>query len=136
MTSDSDNTQDEEGTLHTILIVEDDENIGEFISEAIKEETPYHPLHVTNAAQALEAVQSVTPSVVLLDYDLPGIDGLELADRLHALPGLETVPTMMVSASHPPRKAMQQRHIIFLAKPFDLTTLIKTINTLLAEQTA
>jgi DNA-binding response OmpR family regulator len=117
-----------------LLIVEDDEDIGEFLTHAIKEETSYHTFHVTDAVQALEAVRSIKPSLFLLDYHLPGIDGLELADRLHATEGLETVPTLMMSANAPPKEALRQRHITFLKKPFDLNDLLIHIERLLEKR--
>lgn len=117
-----------------LLIVEDDEDIGEFLTHAIKEETIYHTLHVSDAVQALEAVRSIKPSLFLLDYHLPGIDGLELADRLHSTEGLETIPTLMISANAPPQEALRRRRITFLKKPFDLNDLLKRIERLLEKR--
>ena len=123
---------DETPAQSILLVVEDDEDIGMFLTEALKEETPYHPLHVTDAVRALEAVRSLRPSLFLLDYHLPGIDGLELVDRLHSIEGLEAVPTVMMSANAPPREALRQRRITFLKKPFYLNELLQTIQRLLA----
>jgi CheY-like chemotaxis protein len=78
-------------------------------------------------------VHSITPSLVILDYHLPGIDGLDLADRLRANQGLESVPILMISANPPSRKALQQHGITFLAKPFDLTALLKAVEQLLGK---
>src|SRR5947209_13316932 len=85
------------GLQTILLVVEDDVDIGAFIAQALKNETPYKVLHVTDAARALEVVSSIKPSLLILDYSLPGIDGLELADRLHSIEGLETVPIIMIS---------------------------------------
>ncbi len=120
-----------EAHIQTILLVEDDEDIGEFITQALKDETPHAVLHVTDAAHALEAVNSIKPSLFILDFQIPGIDGFELHDRLHAIKDLETVPTLMISADAPSRKEMQQRHIVFLKKPFDLNELFDLIEKLL-----
>ncbi len=124
-------TEEQEPPLHILLVVEDDAEIGDFLTDALREITPYHPLHVTNAVQALEAVATLTPNLCILDYHLPGIDGLELADRLRASKGLESVPILMLSANPPSRKALQERGIRFLAKPFDLAALLKAVEELL-----
>ena len=120
-----------ETRIETILLVEDDEDIGEFIAQALKDETPYTVLHVTDGTRALDAVNSVKPSLFILDYQLPGINGIELHDRLHAIKELETIPTLIVSANVPSRKDMHQRQIAFLKKPFDLNELFKAVEGLL-----
>ena len=132
MTDDEDPlAQEQELPLHTLLVVEDDRDIGAFLADALGEITPYHPLHVIDAVQALEAVASLTPSLFILDYRLPGINGLELADRLRAITGLERVPILMLSAHLPLRQAMQERGIRFLAKPFALGALLQAVEQLL-----
>src|ERR1051326_5257364 len=120
-------------TAPTILVVEDDEAIGEFIVAALTQVASYHAIHVTNAVQAVKVAAFGNPCLFLLDYRLPGITGLELADRLHSIKGLESVPTLMISANLPPRQALQQRHIPFLPKPFDLIDLLQAVERLLAE---
>lgn len=129
----TDEFQDKQKTTPTILVVEDDEAIGEFIVTALTQAASYHAIHVTNAAQAVEVAAFSNPCLFLLDYRLPGITGLELADRLHSMKDLEHVPTLMMSANLPPRRALQERHILFLAKPFELNDLLHTVEYLLAE---
>lgn len=118
--------------IQTILLVEDDVDIGEFIAQALNDETPYTILHVVDGAHALEAVAAVKPDLFLLDYQLPGMNGIELHDRLHEIKGFETIPTLIISANVPPRKEMQQRGIALLKKPFDLNDLYRAIEKLLA----
>lgn len=118
----------------TILAVEDDAAISDLLVQLVEQETPFHALPMPDAEQALEAVRSITPSLFILDYQLPGIDGLELSDRLHAIEEFATIPTLMISAHPPSRQAMQQRHILFLKKPFDLADLLQDIENLLPLQ--
>jgi len=120
--------------IQTILLVEDDSDIGEFLAQALSDETPYAVINVTDGARALEAANSVKPDLFILDYQLPGINGIELHDRLHALKELENIPTLIISANFPSRKEMQQRQIAFLKKPFDLNDLFKIIEKLLPKQ--
>lgn len=127
----SESSTSTEAILQMILLVEDDEDIGDFLAEILKEERPAAVLHLSDAAHALEAVKSIRPSLFILDYRLPGIDGLTLSDQLHAIEGYEEVPTLMISAENPPRKALHQRNIVFLPKPFDLSELLKIIDRLL-----
>ena len=68
----------------TILIIEDDDSIGALLVEALSQETPYKALLVTDAFQALKAVNYVKPCLFITDYHLPLMDGIELYDRLHS----------------------------------------------------
>src|ERR1051326_3732207 len=103
----------EEAANRTILLVEDDEDISFFMTQALEYETPYEAVHVPDATSALEVVDAVKPDLLILDYRLPDLNGLELSDRLHSMKGLETVPTMMISANALPRNELQQRHITY-----------------------
>ena len=117
--------------VKTILVVEDDVDIGMFVDTVISAETPYRTLWVTDGSQALKVVQDIKPDLLLLDYLLPLMDGIELYDRLHALKELETIPTVMMSARLP-TKEIEKRKIAALKKPFELQDLLDMIEELLA----
>lgn len=126
--------ESDEKHIQTILLVEDDVDIGDFIAQALNDETPYTILHVVDGVRALEAVSTVRPDLFILDYQLPGMNGIELHDRLHEMKGFEKIPTLIISANVPSRKEMQQRKIAFLKKPFDLNDLFKFIEKLLGQE--
>jgi DNA-binding response OmpR family regulator len=117
-------------SLRTVMIVEDDVHIGAFLVEAITDETPYHALLVANGAEALETVKQLKPSLMILDYHLPGIDGLELYDRVHSMSEMQQVPAIMMSARLPQRE-LEQRSIIGINKPFDLDDFLQRVKSLL-----
>jgi len=125
---------DKESKIQTILIVEDDDAIGDFLTRFLEQETSCKVIYVTDATQALEVVASIKPNLFILDYRLPGINGLELYDRLHAMKELETVPALMISANSPGQKAVKERQITFIPKPFELDLLIKSIEKIFAQQ--
>ena len=131
------NTQEAVANKNTgtrvILVVEDEETISDFIVRLLEQETPYKPLSVLNAIQALELVDVIKPDLFMLDYRLPGINGMELFDRLHVKRGLEAVPALMFSANAPSQKALEDRHIPFLLKPFDLDDLLQIVEQLLMQ---
>ncbi|MFL5654148.1 MAG: response regulator [Ktedonobacteraceae bacterium] len=116
--------------VKTILVVEDDTDIGMLIDAVISAETSYQTLWVTDGLQALKVVQDTKPDMFLLDYFLPLMDGIELYDRLHALKELETIPTVMMSARLP-TKEIEKRKILGLRKPFELQELLDMIEGLL-----
>lgn len=116
--------------FHTIMIVEDDAHIGAFLVEAIAGETPYHALLVASGSEALETLQHLKPNLLILDYHLPGIDGLELYDRVHSMPEMQQVPAIMMSARLPQRE-LEKRSIVGINKPFDLDDFLQRVKSLL-----
>jgi CheY-like chemotaxis protein len=120
----------ERESLHTVMIVEDDVHIGAFLVEAITGETPYHALLVANGIEALETIKHLKPSLIILDYHLPGIDGLELYDCVHAMPEMQQIPAIMMSARLPQRE-LEQREIVGINKPFDLDDFLEQVKNLL-----
>lgn len=117
-------------TMKTILVVEDDEHIGEFLVEAFIQETPYQALLATDGKQALKIVQNVRPNVLLLDNNLPDMKGIELYDRLHVSQELTNVPVLLMSANIPVDEA-KKRNLCCLNKPFELNDLLQSIEKLL-----
>lgn len=116
--------------VKTILVVEDDKSIGIFFVEAIKQETPHQALLASDSFQALKIVQDLKPDLLLLDYSLPRMNGLELYDKLHAMKELEHVPALLISAN-PPLHEVKKRKIRCMKKPVELDELLAAITALL-----
>lgn len=119
-----------EAIVKTVLVVEDDTGIGSFLVQAISQETPHHAILVTDGLQAIKAVSNIKPSLFILDYQLPRMNGIELYDRLHAMKGLEDVPIIMISARLP-RKEIAKRNIVAMSKPLELDDFLQAIEKLL-----
>ena len=115
----------------TILVVEDDVDIGLFLMTALSEDSAYHTLLVPDGIRALDVVSQVKPSLVILDYHLPKIDGLEVYDRMHTMEELEEIPSIMISANLPERE-LAKRSIFGMQKPFDLEEFLGLVDKLLA----
>lgn len=115
----------------TILIVEDDAAIGDFLQQLINEETPYTSAVVTDGPKALEKALQIHPCLFLLDYRLPGMNGVELYDRLQTYEETREVPAIMMSATLPTEE-LQQRGIYALRKPMDIGNVIRMITHALA----
>jgi CheY-like chemotaxis protein len=118
--------------IRTILVVEDDADVGEFFILALKQETPYQSLLVPNGFEALKLVNTIKPNLFVLDYQLPNMNGIELYDHLHAIQGLEDVPALFMSANLPTGE-LKKRRVYYIKKPFELEELLQTIEDLLAE---
>jgi DNA-binding response OmpR family regulator len=117
-------------SVKTVLVVEDDTGIGNFLVQAILQETPYQAMLVADGFQAIKAVTNIRPSLFILDYQLPRMNGIELYDQLHATKGLEHIPAMVISARLP-RQEIEKRKIIAMSKPLELDDFLNTIEKLL-----
>src|SRR5215831_6525500 len=121
-----------QATSKTILLVEDDPYISSFLVEAIRQETPYRAIAASDGNAALNLVRHFAPSLFVLDYGLPGMNGIELYDRLHSNQALATIPAVLITANRDlPQQQIQQRQLITFLKPFDLEALLTTIEILL-----
>ncbi len=117
--------------VKTVFIVEDDQAIGELLVEAIQQETPYQAVLASDGFQALKMLPKVKPDVLILDYALPGMNGLEFYDAIHELKALEYLPVLVVSAEATRiQKEVKARQLSQLKKPFDLTDLLEAIEQL------
>jgi len=114
-----------------ILIVEDDTDIGPVMLQAITALDRYQAVLVSEGVQALSLVEHITPELLLLDYHLPGLTGIDLYDRLQAQSGLEHVPAILMSADRLACEPASTRGIPYLKKPFKLTALFALMETLL-----
>src|SRR6266581_3275941 len=92
---------EERSAIKTILVVEDDADVGEFFVQALQQETPHQSILATDGFQALKIVKSIKPNLFVLYYQLPNMNGIELYDHLHATEGLEKVPALFMSANLP-----------------------------------
>jgi len=114
-----------------ILVVEDDRKLALFIQRVLHEAGMVTDA-CANGAQALDQVLVEEYDAVLLDWTLPGMDGLELCRELRRR-GLAT-PVMMISA----RERVEQRVLAleggaddYLVKPFKMAELIARVRALL-----
>ena len=127
-------SQQQACTRKTILIVEDDAAIGMFLLEAISQETAYHPLLVPDAFEALKAMQGIKPNLILLDYYLPKMNGIEFYDQLQSSQEKVNVPVILLTTNLDKRQEeIEQRNLLGLNKPVDLGDLLNTIEKALAQ---
>jgi CheY-like chemotaxis protein len=118
---------DETKSSPIILIVEDDQAIGEVISTIIVQETSYQSCIVESGNDALRLLQTLKPEVIILDYRLPDMTGIDLYDRLQANNDLRTIPVVLTSASNH-QDEIEKRDILMLDKPFDIDDLLDAIH--------
>jgi CheY-like chemotaxis protein len=122
---------EESGCEKSILMVEDDDDIGAFLVLALRQETPYVVHWVSDGFEALRAIREDKPDLLILDYQLPHMNGIDLYDKIHAQPGFEHIPVIMVSAQLPKRE-IEKRTLVGIRKPFELGELFDSLEQFLA----
>jgi two-component system phosphate regulon response regulator PhoB len=81
----------------TILVVEDDVAIRDMLGFSLKQ-SGFDCEAVSDAEQGLEWLKNQHPDLILLDWMLPGIDGIEFIRRLRANENLADIPVIMLTA--------------------------------------
>jgi excisionase family DNA binding protein len=102
-----------------VLVVDDDARLREYMRVNLELEG-YTVRESENADQALEAIASEAPDLVLLDVVMPGIDGWQLLQKLQELHG--SIPVIMFSGKvdeHTAAEAQERGAHGFVGKPFD-----------------
>ncbi|MFA7316779.1 MAG: phosphate regulon transcriptional regulator PhoB [Sulfuricella sp.] len=80
-----------------ILVVEDEPAIQELLSFNLQQ-AGHHTLNATSAEQAFGMLRETLPDLILLDWMLPGVSGIEFARRLKADTYTKTIPIIMLTA--------------------------------------
>ncbi len=119
-----------------ILIVEDNERNRKLLRDVLAY-GGYRTLEAERAEHGLEIARRERPALVLMDIQLPGMDGLTALRQLRADPATRPIPVVAVTASAMP----QQREEIlaagfdaYLPKPISIQVLAETVRRLLGER--
>jgi len=118
-----------------ILCVEDYQAVAEAVKETL-EELGWTVELCADGTEAMRKIESKARyHLLILDNQLPGKDGLELARRARQLPHRRRTPIIMLSASDVERDALRAGVNAFLRKPQDIKRLSATVTRLLTKNT-
>jgi len=116
-----------------IVVVEDDAAIAELITMMLSEVPGYAAVAVGNGAAARDVIAQVTTDLVLLDDELPGLNGIEIYDQLRERLG-DAMPAVLFVSGSMPREALAARGLAEpLSKPFDPEALLRRVTALLGD---
>jgi DNA-binding response OmpR family regulator len=116
-----------------ILIVDDDIHNLQLL-HYILQPHGYDLTQAEDGIQALEILQHDKPDLIILDYMMPSLDGIDLSQRLRTIPGLRAVPVLIITAyddgfGRIPMTALGIDS--FMAKPITPTELVTRVETML-----
>ena len=86
------------GTVARVLVVEDEIDVANLVKHALERGGDATVEVATSGAGAMEVVTRAPPDLVVLDLNLPGLDGTEVCRLLRARPATSTLPIIMLTA--------------------------------------
>jgi len=121
--------------MKKILIVEDNEKNMKLVRDILR-----HQGHVTleavNGLDGVRLAEQERPDLVLMDIQLPDIDGIEALGRIRKDTSLDAIPVLAVSASVMPddqQKIISSGFDAFITKPINLKQFVETVKRFLAQ---
>ena len=94
-------------------------------------------LRAANGKLAVEMAIDSSPDLILMDIQMPLMDGFEAAQQIRAISKFSQLPIIAVSGfarSEDSRRSIESGMDLFLAKPVPIKDLVKSINSLLKER--
>lgn len=123
---------------HQVLIIDDTEVNLILFAALVKKLDDCVPHTFAQARDALDWLGSNEPDLIIVDYMMPGIDGLEFMRLLQKIPGHSAVPVVMITANDQKQlryRALDLGATDFLTKPIDkVEFLARTRNMLLVNE--
>jgi len=117
--------------LRTVLYVEDNPANLELVEQLIARRPDLRLLSAADANLGIEFARVYQPEVILMDINLPGINGLEALKILHADPLTAHIPIIALSANAVPRdieKARQAGFFDYLTKPIKVNQFMEALD--------
>jgi two-component system cell cycle response regulator DivK len=112
-----------------VLVVEDNDKNMKLVRDVLQA-TGYSTLEATTGEEAIELALSQTPALVLMDVQLPGIDGVEALERLRQNERTVSIPVLALTAqamSGDRERFLEAGFDGYLAKPVDVRELIQAV---------
>jgi CheY-like chemotaxis protein len=120
----------------TIMVVDDSISVRRVANHLLKRQG-FEVQTAKDGIDALAQLQANVPDLMLLDVEMPRMDGYELADQVRNHPNWKHLPIIMITSrtghKHHKDKAEKIRINRFLGKPYKESELLENINALLAE---
>ena len=113
--------------LGSVLVVEDDPEVRQLLDIVMKDVLNLPTTLAVNGREALQQVERARPALVLMDLLMPEMSGLRAARALKSNPATRHIPIIGLSGSVPDWLAVAEGCDDYLAKPFDVETLVEKV---------
>lgn len=116
-----------------ILVADDETHILHVVSLKLRN-AGFNVITARDGQEALELAQQEKPDLIITDYHMPQLSGLELCQRLKQDPATNTIPAIMLTARGyhlEPADTEQSGILRMLSKPFSPRQLLSTVTEVL-----
>ena len=113
-----------------IILVVEDNVVNRRLVEFLLRSKGYRVRQAATAREAFAALEADRPDLILMDLQLPGLEGLEATKQLKANPATRDIPVVAVTASAmlgERERALAAGCAGFITKPFDKTTFLQQV---------
>lgn len=117
--------------MSLVMIIEDEEAISLLLSYNLEKEG-YSVATVANGLNAVSEVERLMPSVILLDWMLPEISGVEICKLIRSKPDIKNIPIIMLTAKSQEEdkiKGLGAGADDYVTKPFSIPELLARVKT-------
>jgi CheY-like chemotaxis protein len=113
-----------------VLVVDDTEDIRRLVIARL-ELAGFATSEAADGSTALERAAAMSPDVILLDWVMPGLDGIEVCRRLKSDPATAAIPVYLLTGRTLPEEeqaALAAGAVGLISKPFEFDDLIRRLN--------
>ena len=117
-------------TIKTVLYVEDSQDNRTLVRRVLQSEG-FQVIEAENAAHAMQILHDHHPDLILMDINLPEVDGYSLTTHLKLRPELKTVPIIALTANvmrGDRERSLEAGCDGYIQKPIDVDTLAEQID--------
>ncbi|MGI4746529.1 MAG: response regulator [Janthinobacterium lividum] len=117
--------------MTTILVVDDEFLVGDVVAFALEDEG-YHVTRAGNGRKAFDLLDQIRPALIITDYMMPVMNGLELADAVRASQGDDAPPIILMSGAQ--AYIGRAKGDVFAAvfdKPFRVSDIVASVHAII-----
>ena len=127
----------ESDTKGTVLYIEDNPDNRLLVKRVLLSED-YELMEATNAFEALRVLENARPDLILMDINMPDMDGYTLTAKIKSLPGFERTPIVAVTANvmrGDKERTLEAGCDGYIQKPIDIDQLTREIERFMMRRT-
>ncbi|MDD5004910.1 MAG: response regulator [Candidatus Omnitrophica bacterium] len=122
--------------LKNILVVDDEPDVIDIVTISLKEKG-FNMISANNGLEALERLKTFMPNLIIVDINMPLMNGFELIKHLKKEPRFNNVPIVVLTGTYLSKQDKEHGLTLgaskYLTKPFTIETLVKDIEDMLCQ---